>query len=412
MDLAEVKRVRARYLIVSTISLAIFGLIYAWSIFATPLANEFGWDRGALQNTFNIVLICFCIAQLVGGIIVNRIGSRTTLLIAGVLALVGFGGTALFADKSLVGIYAAYGVLGGLGGGMSYIVVIAGANSWFPDKIGFSSGMLMMGAGLGTLIFGTPLGSLANAIGIRGMFVVLAVVTFAMSVFMAFFLKSAPANINAIVSKPGGKVIDESAYENDNPLTTPMFYLYFVWATLCISIGVTLIGGSKQGALAVGVADSVATVVVGLVSTMNGVGRFIFGNLFDRRGLRNTIIVASVVTIVAAAGLAISYDGSPRSGVVYIVSALLAGLGYSAIPVIASGFMRQRFGGKNYARNLGLVNLSAAVSSFFAIGVVALSSPDGTSTNQSVWIAFTVIALLALVCAIAFKILYRKPSQS
>ena len=390
MDLAEVKRVRARYLIVSTISLAIFGLIYAWSIFATPLANEFGWDRGALQNTFNIVLICFCIAQLVGGIIVNRIGSRTTLLIAGVLALVGFGGTALFADKSLVGIYAAYGVLGGLGGGMSYIVVIAGANSWFPEKIGFSSGMLMMGAGLGTLIFGTPLGSLANAIGIRGMFVVLAVVTFAMSVFMAFFLKSAPANINAIVSKPGGKVIDESAYENDNPLTTPMFYLYFVWATLCISIGVTLIGGSKQGALAVGVADSVAT----------------------RRGLRNTIIVASVVTIVAAAGLVISYDGSPRSGVVYIVSALLAGLGYSAIPVIASGFMRQRFGGKNYARNLGLVNLSAAVSSFFAIGVVALSSPDGTSTNQSVWIAFTVIALLALVCAIAFKILYRKPSQS
>lgn len=409
MNLDQVKRTRTRYLIVSTIALAVFGLIYAWSIFATPLSTEFGWDRGALQNTFNIVLICFCIAQLVGGIIVKKIGSRTTLLLAGVLALVGFGGTALLADKSLLGIYAAYGVLGGFGGGMSYIVVISDANSWYPDKIGFSSGVLMMGAGLGTLVFGTPLGSLANAIGIRGMFVVLAVVTFAVSLFMAFFLKQAPADINSIVSRPGAKALDESAYENDNPLATPMFYLYFVWAILCISVGVTLIGGSKQGALVVGVEDALATFVVGLVSTMNGLGRFIFGNLFDKLGLRKTILVATGVTLIASAGLALAYSGA--GGAIYIVSALLVGMGYGAIPVIASGFVRQRFGGKNYARNLGLVNLSAAISSFFGMAAVALSSPDGTSTNLSVWIAFTVIAALALVCAIAFKILYRKPSQ-
>lgn len=410
MNLDQVKRVRTRYLVVSTVALAVFGLIYAWSIFATPLANEFGWDRGALQNTFNIVLICFCIAQLVGGIIVKRIGSRTTLLIAGVLALAGFGGTALFADKSLMGIYAAYGVLGGFGGGMSYIVVIAGANSWFPDKIGFSSGVLMMGAGMGSLVFGTPLGSLANAIGIRGMFVVLAAVTFAVSLFMAFFLKTAPGDINTIVSRPGTKVLDESSYENDNPLATPAFYLYFLWAMLCISIGVMLIGGSKQGALVVGVEDAVATFVVGFVSTMNGLSRFIFGNLFDKAGLRNTIIVASIVTLAAAAGLALAYAGA--GGAIYIVSALLAGLGYGSIPVIASGFMRQRFGGKNYARNLGLVNLSAAVASFFGMAVVALVSPDGTSTNMPVWIAFTVIAALALVCGIVFKVFYRKPDQS
>ena len=409
MDLAEVKSTRTRYLAVSTVALAVFGLIYAWSIFATPLAAEFGWDRGALQNTFNILLVCFCIAQLVGGIIVKKIGSRTTLLAAGVLALAGFGGAALLADKSVLGIYAAYGVLGGFGAGMAYIVVISDANSWFPDKIGFSSGMLMMGTGLGTLVFGTPLGWLADSIGVRGVFVVLAVIMFAVSLFMAFFLKQAPANINTIVSRPGAKALDESAYENDNPLATPMFYVYFAWAVLCISVGVTLIGGSKQGALVVGVEDALATFVVGLVSTMNGLGRFIFGNLFDKLGLRKTILVATVVTLVASAGLVMAYSGA--GGVVYIVSALLVGMGYGAIPVIASGFVRQRFGGKNYARNLGLTNLSAAISAFFAMAVVALASPDGTSTNAPVWIAFTIISALALACAIVFKIFYRKPSQ-
>ena len=407
MDSAEAKRTRNRYLVVSTISLMIFGLIYAWSIFATPLANEFGWDRGALQNTFNILMCCFCIAQLVGGLIVNRLGTRNTLLLAGVLALVGYAGTALFADVSIAGIYATYGVLGGFGGGMAYIVVISGANSWFPDKIGFSSGVLMMGAGLGTLVFGTPLGALANAIGVKGAFVALAVVTFVFAVFMAFFLKKAPDDIAELVAREGFTPIDESSYENDNPLATPSFYLYFVWAILCISIGVTLIGGSKQGALVVGVDDAIATFVVGLVSTMNGVARFIFGNLFDRLGLGKTIFASSIVTLVATVGLAFSYSAS--IGPVYIVSALLVGLGYGAIPVIASGFMRERFGGKNYARNLGMVNLSAAVASFFGIGMVALVSPDGTSTNMIVWIAFTVVAILTMACCIAFNIVYRKP---
>lgn len=410
MEYAEAKRARNRYLVVSTLSLAIFGLIYAWSIFATPLAREFGWDRGALQNTFNIVLCCFCIAQLVGGIIVNRLGSRNTLLLAGVLALAGFAGTALFADKSIIGIYAAYGVLGGFGGGMAYIVVISGTNSWFPDKIGFSSGVLMMGAGLGSLVFGTPLGVLADSIGIRGMFILLAVVTCAVAVFMAFYLKQAPSDIGSIVAREGDAPIDESSYENDNPLATSSFYLYFVWAVLCISIGVTLIGGSKQGALVVGVEDTIATFVVGLVSTMNGLARFIFGTMFDRLGLRKTMLVSSVVTLAAAAGLAFSYTAS--IGVVYIVAALLAGLGYGAIPVIASGFMRERFGGKNYARNLGLVNLSAAIAAFFGIGMVALFSPDGASTNAPVWIAFTVVTVVALACCLVFSAFYRKPSQS
>ena len=133
------------------------------------------------------------------------------------------------------------------------------------------------------------------------------------------------------------------------------------------------------------------------------------GALFDKAGLRNTMLVSSAVTLAAAAGLAFSYAGAGSA--TYIVSALLVGAGYGAIPVIASGFVRERFGGKNYARNLGLVNLSAALASFFGMAVVALSSPDGTSTNMPVWIAISIVAALALACAIAFKFVYRKPSE-
>lgn len=33
---------------------------------------------------------------------------------------------------------------------MGYNLVISAVNSWFPDKIGFSSGVMMMGMGLGS----------------------------------------------------------------------------------------------------------------------------------------------------------------------------------------------------------------------------------------------------------------------
>ena len=53
-----VKRKRVAYLALATGGLLVLGLVYAWSIFATPIALHYGWDKASLQQVFNKAKIC------------------------------------------------------------------------------------------------------------------------------------------------------------------------------------------------------------------------------------------------------------------------------------------------------------------------------------------------------------------
>lgn len=408
LTLEEVKRKRMAYLIVSAVGLLVLGLVYAWSIFATPIAVQYGWDKGALQTTFNIAMICFCTAALLSSYINKVLPLKATFLLAAIMLAAGFVGTALFAPKSLIGIYISYGVLCGSGCGMGYNLVIATTNSWFPDKIGFGSGVMMMGMGLGSLLLGSAANALISVAGIQVSFFALAVLAFVVVMGLAIYLKPAPAYVAPMVApkkaSAGPAKSDENV--NDNFLTDPMFYIYMVWAIFTIAVGITLIGAAKQGALLLGVADSFATLLVGLVSTMNGVSRLVVGTIYDKAGLLAAIFTSGIVSTVSACAIVFAYSSGIAAP--YIVAAVCIGFGYGSIPVIASSFARERYGARNYARNFASLNMAAAIGSFVSIGLIAVVSPDGTSTNAIVWGAFAAMAIIALIDAIVFSFLYRK----
>ena len=74
-------------------------------------------------------------------------------------------------------VYLATACVGGLGGGIGYNTVIATTNVWFPDKVGFSSGVLMMGFGLSSLILGTLAVQISTSMGLGTVLIALGVVT-------------------------------------------------------------------------------------------------------------------------------------------------------------------------------------------------------------------------------------------
>lgn len=406
MSLGEIKHRRNLYLYASAAGLLVLGLVYAWSIFASPIADEYGWDKGALQTTFNIAMICFCVAALLGSYINKVLSTKVTFVLAAAMLALGFVGTAIFAEKSLLGIYISYGVLCGSGCGMGYNLAIATTNSWFPDKIGFASGVMMMGMGLGSLTLGTAANALIDIAGIKLSFFSLALVAFIVVFALAVLLKPAPSYVAEVIMPQGASATREStAGEDVNLLKEPMFYVYMIWAIFTIAVGLTLIGATKQGAQLLGINDTIATLIVGFVSTMNGVSRLAVGTIYDKAGLKAAMFTSGIVTLLSALAITLSYMTGFTSP--YIIAAVCMGFGYGAIPVIASGFARERFGAKNYARNFATLNMAAAIGSFLSIGLIALASPDGTSTNVEVWMVFSLLAIIALADAIAFASLYK-----
>lgn len=393
MTVGQIRSKRLLYLALSTITLLFLGLIYAFSMFAAPLSSAFELEKSAVGLTFNIMMITFCLGAVVGSQIERVLGVRGALLVAAALFFCGFAGTGLLGHGSIEVVYLCYGVLGGLGVGIGYNSVIATTNVWFPDKVGFSSGVLMMGFGLGSLILGTCSVNLLPLLGMSTLLVILGAITAFVVVILACFLRCPPANIVALMAPEKATAGGYDPGDEDTPLKTPTFYVYWIWAIIVIAIGLATIGNAASDAQMVGLDVGFATLLVGLVSTCNGLARVVIGILYDKTNVKVTMLIDSLIAIVACFCIL----GAFMTGisVLYVIGALCCGFCYGGVPVVASAFARQRFGSKNYPLNLSVTNLSIMFGS--ALNIVIQIIVGGADNRLTVFIVLAALSVIAAV---------------
>ena len=89
--------------------------------------------------------------RLLGGLWINRAAPRTVAITGGLLWGIGVF-LASFSAHKLWWLYLTYGVIGGTGLGMGYIVPISVLVKWFPDRRGLITGIAVGGFGAGSLI--------------------------------------------------------------------------------------------------------------------------------------------------------------------------------------------------------------------------------------------------------------------
>ena len=400
---SQIKGRRILYLILSTITLLFLGLIYAFSMFAAPMCETFGLEKAAVGLTFNIMMITFCIGAVIGSQIEKALGVRVTLFIAAIVFLIGFAGTGLLANGNIAMVYLFYGVLGGLGVGIGYNTVIATTNVWFPDCVGVSSGVLMMGFGLGSLILGTASVNLATVIGLEMVFILIGVVTCVITGILAIILQRPPSDIVAIMAPEKATGTSYDPGDQDKALTTPTFYVYWIWALIVIAVGLATIGNCASDAQLVGIDVGFATLLVGLVSTCNGVGRVLIGAIYDRTNVKITMLIDGIFAVIASVCIVLAFTvGVP---VLYIIGAFCCGFCYGGVPVVASAFSRQRFGAKNYPLNLSLANFAIVWGSLLN---VLLQAVIGTDARVVIFSVLIVLSLLAVLDVIPFSKMWNK----
>lgn len=402
----SVRRSRVLYVIIGACALLVLGLVYAWSIFGVPLGEAFGWDRSLLSYTFSISMVSFCIGALIGSFITQKTSVRVSILTAAALQVSGFILTAIMAPQGIWALYLFYGVFAGLGCGIGYNTILSTVNLWFPDRIGLASGVLMMGFGLGSLILGAVANLLIENLGWNITFFVIGVTSACVLVLLALVLRKPPANIEELLgSSEKKKRSAEVPLEKKPILTSPLFYLYFAWAVLVFGAIMTLMGDSKQGALALGIDAASATLLVGLISLMNGVSRVVIGVIYDHTSLRGSMLIAMAVAFAAIGCIALAFINTLPE--LYFGAAILAGFASGCIPVMSSSFARERFGAANYAKNLATVNFSIVGSALVSSVVVAIGRPIGGDVAIYT-ILFGVLILALIDILVFFKLYYLK----
>ena len=398
--------IRWFYMIVGVIAMLFAGVLYAWSILKSPLTAEFGWGTSLLALNFTLAMTFFCVGGLLGAQLSKKAGHKIALIVAGVLAALGFGLTSVLHTSHVAALYITYGLLAGLGIGISYNVVIATVSAWFPDKKGLCSGCLMMGFGASALILGNVADAMfKSALGWRVTYAALGVSIFAVLTFAAFFLKRPGTDIVFPETKTV-KTHTESDFTKQDftakqMLCRPSFWMAFICISFLAAVGSSVISFAKDMALSVNASESLAVSLVGVLSVCNGIGRILTGALFDTVGRRKTMLSANILTICAAGVtlLSVSVNSLPLC----IAGLCLTGMSYGACPTITSAFTSSFFGMKHFSNNMALMTFTVMVGSFIATASNKVLEATGGYT-----VTFVMLLSLTFV-ALVLNIFIRKP---
>lgn len=347
---------RGRYVAVGTLMLVFLGTIYAWSYFKAALGDIFPmWNQKQLSLTFTIMMILFALGGLLGGKLTKTIRHRYLAMVSGFLLFLGFFVISFLpTDKpslSLALLYIFYGGCTGFGVGIGYNAVLSGVNSWFPDKDGLISGILLTGFGLGSLIIGNVADVMLRHMGLFAAFRILGITCGVVVIGGSFLLQAPgpdtplpPAKAKAAV--PGGR-----DYTTGEMVRRPTFWIYFLW-NLCMSAtGMLVINNAASIALYFGAAATVGL----LVSIFNSGGRLAIGWSMDKLGWKATMFIANGVII--AAGVLMVLGNSAGLFPLVLLGMLMAGVCYGGGVTIQASLVRSFYGSKNYAVNFSTCNL-------------------------------------------------------
>jgi OFA family oxalate/formate antiporter-like MFS transporter len=379
-----------------------FGAVYAWSVFRIPLSHAYGWTIAEVTAAFEIAIFIVGFAAFAGGLWMKRSGPRPVALAAAVL----YGlGTMLTGTAHSLGIlYLTYGVIGGAGLGLGYIVPIATLVKWFPDKRGMITGLAVAGFGAGALVTAPVANSLIASVGVGRTFEILGlaylVVVFACALVMRNPPEGhAPAGYRASTLQPGRSARDFTLRQ---ALGTWQWYALWLTLFLNTTAGIAIISQASPMAQEIsGVSAATAAGMVGLISIANGSGRFLWAWFSDAVGRRTVFLMMFLLQAAAFLLLSQVHQFAVLSLLAFVIL-LCYGGGFGTMPAFATDY----FGAGQIGSIYGLMLTAWGFAAVFGPSLVAeIRQATGHYQGAMRW-----LALATLVSAVV-PLLLRPPRE-
>lgn len=406
-------RFRILLLAAGTVVLAVLGLIYAWSLFVEPLEAEFGWSRGQTSFTFSLSMIAWSCGMLANGWLSKRLAARACFAVGACLIAGGFFGCSFVG--SLGQLYVCYGVCCGFGIGLCYNLWTATVLAWFPDRVGFASGLLLMGFGMGSMVFGSAAAALMGSpVGWRGAFVILAGIMALVAAVALPLLRLPSANDCGELARLAERRAAKRPAARDTPvpkeascnlsgvqmLREPSFWTFTAWKVLAMGGAAALIAQASVVMTGLGATAVFATATVGMLSVGNGLGRPLVGALYDRIGRDRTLVVLPAAGLIVALGMLASY----ASGAVALLAVLLLleGVLYGGYAAVNTSFVRTTYGQRSLATNLGISSFTLMPFNL-VFPLAAAFAFEAAGSYEPFFAALPLVALVSLLAGIVTK---------
>src|SRR5215475_10043803 len=349
---------------------------YVWTLFTKPFQDALGVNLPAIQITFTIVIVLQTFFSPVQGYLVDRFGPR--LLIAVGCLLSGLGWITSSYITSLWGLYAAYGLLCGVGTGIVYIGIIGLMVKWFPDRRGFATGVVAAGYGFGAILTTFPIDDMLKSAGYQHTLMTFGAIFACVGLMGALLLKAPSAEESAALPDVPGVTTSRDRAPSDM-LKSPVFWLMFVMMSMMSTGGLMVITQFTSFAKSFGIDAKTSVVILGVTlaaipaaltfdRVTNGLTRPFFGWTSDHIGRENTMGIAFILEGLAIY-LLLQYRTDPFMLIV------LSGLVFFAWGEIFSLFpstLTDTFGTQYATTNYGFLYMAQGVGSILGAPVAAM----------------------------------------
>ena len=380
------------------------GAVYAWSVFRVPLAKQFGWSISEVTLTFTISIFVLGIAAFFGGLWLNRKGPRIVALSGG--ALYGLGVFLASFSHNLWWLYFSYGLIGGIGLGLGYIVPVAVLVKWFPDRRGLITGIAVGGFGAGALITAPVATRLIQSVGVLSTFAYLGIGYLVVTIISGAFMQNPPDGWKPEGWSPTASETSQRAghdFTLSEALKTWQWYALWLLLFLNTCAGISVI--SQEAPIfqeLTGVSAVVAGGMVGVASLGNAVGRVLWAWVSDLITRRATFFVMFLVQVLLFWFLP-NIGAATLMTLVTFVVLMCYGGGFGTMPAFTADY----FGPKNVGPIYGLMLTAWGFASAFGPLFIAHMRETTGSYSGALRVIAGVMAVSTLL-----PVLVRPPRAS
>ncbi len=371
----------------------IFGVAYSFAALFEPFAREFGAQRADVAFVFGLSGLIYFLLGAPAGMLADRFGPGT-ICSAGMLCIAG-GLLATSFAGSMTTVYLAYGLGIGTGVGLVYAPAIACVQPWFTRRRGLAAGIASSGIGAGTLAVPLIVTAAIAAFEWRTGLRLLALGVLVVGLAATLVLRK-PAARRTAVPVASGASLREALHDR-------RFWWFYGFALLSAPTMFIPFAHVSAAARDLGIDNTRAVSLIGLIGIGSLLGRFAIGALADRLG--RTLTLAVMQASIAASYLLWAGAGSYASLAVF---AVWFGLSYGAIVSLMPAICMDMFGSRAVASIVGTLYTGAALGNLLG-PVLAGAVFDRTGSYAPVM--WACVALATLAAAAASRLVDRGPSH-
>lgn len=386
------------------------GIMYSYGIFFKHLIADFGWTRAATSGVYSLFMLNHGLFAIVMGWLVDRLGPAKVMSSCAFIAGLGLALTSRV--SALWQFYVTYGVIVGIGESAGFTTVTATTARWFTKHRGLALGIVASGTGLGTLILAPVAERLITAFGWATAFFILGIMTWAVMLPSALFLRRGPGekprqayDMDELVPPPAnsdGKGTRLATLETGLTMQAAarykplwmLFFAYFLFNFCLQMVMVHLVNYATD----IGIVSLIAATFISIIGVGSLLGRLIMGTASDRIGSNNALLICCTIIMTTLVFLVFAEEVW-----MFYLFAIVFGFAYGGEVPQMPALVGRFFGLRAVAALVGVVVFGATIGG--AIG--AWVGGQVFDVTQSYQVAFTIAAIASLF-AVTITLLLKK----